>query len=52
MLVTHSLETVNEFADRALLLMNGRVQACGCPNEIIEGYRHQVATQAEHPAQA
>ena len=42
-LVTHSLETVQEFADRALLLMDGRVQACGAPGDVVAQYLGEVA---------
>ena len=45
-LVTHSLETVQEFADRALLLVEGRVQACGAPEDVVAKYLGQVAAHA------
>ena len=41
-LVTHALETVEEFADRALLLMNGKVQASGSPDQVIATYLERV----------
>jgi ABC-type polysaccharide/polyol phosphate transport system ATPase subunit/ABC-type polysaccharide/polyol phosphate export permease len=39
--VSHSLETVKKFADRALLLDRGRVAALGEPAEVIEEYERR-----------
>jgi ABC-type polysaccharide/polyol phosphate transport system ATPase subunit/ABC-type polysaccharide/polyol phosphate export permease len=49
--VTHSLDTVQKFADRALLLDRGRTVALGDPEEVIETYQernreHERATEA------
>ncbi len=41
-LVTHSLDIVEEFADRALLLQGGRVQRLGPPDDVIARYRENV----------
>jgi ABC-type polysaccharide/polyol phosphate transport system ATPase subunit len=49
-LVTHSLETVQEFADRALLLMNGRVREFGAPDDVVARYLGEVAAHvSEQP---
>jgi ABC-type polysaccharide/polyol phosphate transport system ATPase subunit/ABC-type polysaccharide/polyol phosphate export permease len=53
--VTHSLDTVTRFADRALLLERGRAIAIGGPEAVIEEYqrrnrRHRVA-KAPLPAE-
>lgn len=39
--VSHSLETVKKFADRALLLDQGQVAALGEPAEVIEEYERR-----------
>jgi ABC-type polysaccharide/polyol phosphate transport system ATPase subunit len=36
--VSHDLESVRRFCDRALLLMNGTPRACGRPDEVISLY--------------
>jgi ABC-type polysaccharide/polyol phosphate transport system ATPase subunit len=41
-LVTHDLETLEEQADRVLLLQNGRMQALGEPHGVISQYRNQI----------
>jgi ABC-type polysaccharide/polyol phosphate transport system ATPase subunit len=46
-LVTHALETVTDFADRALLLKNGQVRAYGPPEEVISSYLNTVGTIVE-----
>jgi ABC-type polysaccharide/polyol phosphate transport system ATPase subunit len=43
-LVTHNLQWIRRFADRALLLVDGVVQAGGDPREVIDRYEHAVAT--------
>jgi ABC-type polysaccharide/polyol phosphate transport system ATPase subunit len=42
-LVTHGLEILEEFADRALQLENGRIRSIGPPADVIAGYREHVA---------
>jgi len=37
--VTHSLELVSRFCDRALLLQSGVAQAVGAPDDVVELYR-------------
>jgi ABC-type polysaccharide/polyol phosphate transport system ATPase subunit/ABC-type polysaccharide/polyol phosphate export permease len=39
--VTHSLDTVSRFADRALLLERGRAVSLGEPGEVIEEYERR-----------
>jgi ABC-type polysaccharide/polyol phosphate transport system ATPase subunit len=47
-LVTHTLELIRRFGDRALLLTGGQVQALGPPDDVIEHYRRELAqTPAE-----
>jgi ABC-type polysaccharide/polyol phosphate transport system ATPase subunit len=46
-LVSHQLEIVEEFADRALLLQNGKIQALGQPDDVIARYLRKVAAHAE-----
>ena len=41
-LVTHSLELLNRFADRVLLLDKGLVRAVGVPDDVIEAYRERA----------
>ena len=43
-LVTHALETITDFADQALLLMNGQVRAYGVPEQVISSYLDTVGT--------
>jgi ABC-type polysaccharide/polyol phosphate transport system ATPase subunit len=43
-LVTHGLEVLEEFADRALQLESGRISAIGPPADVIAAYRDRVAT--------
>ena len=45
-LVTHGLEAVERFCDRALLLREGVVEAIGRPNEVIETYQEQEEVRA------
>jgi ABC-type polysaccharide/polyol phosphate transport system ATPase subunit len=42
-LVTHALELMPRFADRALLLLNGRVRALGSPSEVVARYHEEMA---------
>ena len=42
-LVTHGLEILEEFADRALQLENGRVTSIGQPADVIARYRRRVS---------
>ncbi len=42
-LVTHSLGVLEEFADRALQLEDGRINAIGDPDQVITRYREGVA---------
>jgi ABC-type polysaccharide/polyol phosphate transport system ATPase subunit len=46
-LVSHSLETVTDFADRALLLMNGEVRASGPAEQVISTYLDAVGPTVE-----
>jgi ABC-type polysaccharide/polyol phosphate transport system ATPase subunit len=41
-LVSHSLELIDRFCDRALLLQHGVVEATGPPAEVIDVYRHDA----------
>jgi ABC-type polysaccharide/polyol phosphate transport system ATPase subunit/ABC-type polysaccharide/polyol phosphate export permease len=52
--VTHGLDTVAEFCDRALLLERGQVAAIGHPADVIQTYREHDAAeeQAERARQA
>lgn len=45
-LVTHNLELIERFADRALLLLDGRVRALGAPREVIADYHAELASPA------
>jgi ABC-type polysaccharide/polyol phosphate transport system ATPase subunit len=45
-LVTHSMEAVRRFCDRALMLEHGRVVAIGAPDEIAETYREAASDEA------
>src|SRR5262249_13353456 len=47
-LVTHDLGTVGTFADRAMLLRFGVIEAIGAPDEVIELY--QTAPRADNAA--
>ncbi len=42
-LVTHSLELIQRFADQALLLLDGRVRALGTPDDVIARYHEALA---------
>ena len=37
--VTHSLNTVTEFCDRALILHTGKILMIGKPNEVVSKYK-------------
>ncbi len=41
-LVTHGLATLEEHADRVLLLQNGRIEALGDSREVIARYRNEI----------
>jgi len=43
-LVTHSLDLIQQFADRALLLLDGRVQALGVPGDVVARYHAGLAS--------
>jgi ABC-type polysaccharide/polyol phosphate transport system ATPase subunit len=43
-LVTHTLDVVQRFADRALLLLDGNVHALGPPNDVIARYHEELAS--------
>jgi ABC-type polysaccharide/polyol phosphate transport system ATPase subunit len=45
-LVTHSLRLIERFADRALLLFNGRVRGLGPPSEVIARYYAELDVSA------
>jgi ABC-type polysaccharide/polyol phosphate transport system ATPase subunit len=50
-LVTHGLDLIQRFADQALLLLDGRVQALGAPDDVIARYHEALARSAsEVPA--
>ncbi len=42
-LITHNLSLIDRFADRALLLRDGRVQGLGPPSEVIAQYHAELA---------
>jgi ABC-type polysaccharide/polyol phosphate transport system ATPase subunit len=46
-LVTHGLEILEEFADRALQLDNGRISSIGQPADVIAGYRRRVGAGSQ-----
>lgn len=39
-LVTHSMENVRRFCDRAILIENGEIAADGCPDDIAKAYEN------------
>jgi len=41
--VSHDLDSVERFCDRALLLRGGGIRAIGAPNDVIADYRERVA---------
>ena len=41
--MTHGLEILEEFADRALQLESGRISSIGPPADVIAAYRERVA---------
>ena len=43
-LVTHNLDLIERFADRALLLLNGRACAVGLPRDVIARYQAELAS--------
>lgn len=45
-LVTHGLDLVSEFCDRALLLVSGTKEAEGRPQDVVEQYREMVELRA------
>lgn len=45
-LVTHALDLIQRFADRALLLRDGHVQALGAPDDVIAQYHSELAAPA------
>ncbi|MBV8070488.1 MAG: ABC transporter ATP-binding protein [Acidobacteriaceae bacterium] len=47
LLVTHSLQQVTDFCDRALLLDNGRLMLNGSPEEVVSRF-HSTALPNEH----
>ncbi len=55
-LVSHSIDAVREICERALWLENGRVEAYGPTDDVVEGYyssvvaREEARFQAEHEA--
>jgi ABC-type polysaccharide/polyol phosphate transport system ATPase subunit len=51
LLVTHSLDLVNRFGDKALLLRDGHVRALGVPDDVIAQYHADLA-YASAPAAA
>ncbi len=42
-LVTHNLGLIEQFADRALLLRDGHIQALGAPGDVIARYHTELA---------
>lgn len=46
-LVTHDLESVIRFCDRALLMEGGRAVTIGDAKETVDGYRRRVSIEAE-----
>jgi ABC-type polysaccharide/polyol phosphate transport system ATPase subunit len=51
-LVTHDLDVVGHFADRAALLLGGRIQAMGQPQEVTDRYRELAGSLPEPEAPA
>jgi ABC-type polysaccharide/polyol phosphate transport system ATPase subunit len=50
--VTHDLDTVERFCDRAMWLEGGEIEAVGAPHDVIRAYRQRdiELAQAEHHA--
>ncbi len=48
-LVTHNLELVKIFCDRAVLLCEGRMAYDGPPEETIEAYHNYLLSKSEYP---
>ncbi len=46
LLVTHGMQDVVDFCDRAILLEQGRLIADGCPTEVVELYNTRLNTEA------
>jgi len=46
-LVTHDMEWVEEYCNRALLLEHGRVILEGAPNEVVKLHLDRTAAEAE-----
>jgi ABC-type polysaccharide/polyol phosphate transport system ATPase subunit len=42
-LVTHALDLITRFADRALLLLDGQMRALGGPEEVVAQYHEEMA---------
>jgi ABC-type polysaccharide/polyol phosphate transport system ATPase subunit len=49
-LVTHDLDLIERFADRALLLLDGHVRAIGSPRAVIDSYQAEVGSSFETDA--
>ena len=46
-LVTHDLDLIERFADRALLLLDGRVGALGTPRDVIGSYHTELVSRLD-----
>jgi ABC-type polysaccharide/polyol phosphate transport system ATPase subunit len=46
-LVTHAMDTVRRFCDRAMLLEHGEIAAIGDPDEVSESYRDTAIAEQE-----
>ena len=51
-LVSHDLDAVRKFCDRAILIDQGGVQAAGHPEEVTAHYLADVRRRREHPDEA
>ena len=51
-LVSHDLDAVRKFCDRAILIDQGGIQAAGHPDEVTAHYLADVRRRREHPEEA
>ena len=51
MLVTHDLKAIREHCDRAMLLLDGSIQALGSPADVLARYGEFLQLDLDKPAQ-